>query len=329
MQDRLAEALPPPRLVDDEVLHEAARPADRRGRQLVAGGHQEARLGVELAVADEPRQPLAERRHAAAAVAVPCSSRACTASASAGPNARTEVPAGPDGRGRVARQVDAHQQAGDARRGQPSVPPAARTRPRPRSTSTSPSPGSSDRISGWVVARKCAVACLFGESSQQPTCPHTRHIRRCTQREPSRRSRGRRRPRRRPTSPSWSRCVQISGTGRSSFVRHRGLCHESAPPSGLREHPVDGVDRGAGSSHQSSAAAAAAYCCTVHSPLTPDQSVHRRSCRSARGSDPKNAEISWSMPRTFHARKTHGSRDARSLVDLRTRSVRFGPGTLI
>ena len=37
---------------------------------------------------------------------------------------------------------------------------------------------------GCPVARKCAVACLLGEESQQPTCPHERHSRRCTQCEP-------------------------------------------------------------------------------------------------------------------------------------------------
>src|SRR5439155_19927713 len=37
---------------------------------------------------------------------------------------------------------------------------------------------------GWRVAWKCRVACLPGELSQQPTCPHVRHRRRCTQRPP-------------------------------------------------------------------------------------------------------------------------------------------------
>ena len=35
---------------------------------------------------------------------------------------------------------------------------------------------------GWVVARKCFVACLFFEESQQPTCPQVRHILKWTQR---------------------------------------------------------------------------------------------------------------------------------------------------
>lgn len=35
---------------------------------------------------------------------------------------------------------------------------------------------------GWVVARKCLVACLFFEESQQPTWPQVRHILKWTQR---------------------------------------------------------------------------------------------------------------------------------------------------
>src|SRR5260370_40486975 len=37
---------------------------------------------------------------------------------------------------------------------------------------------------GWLVAWKCLVACLFFESSQQPTCPHERRRRRFTQVSP-------------------------------------------------------------------------------------------------------------------------------------------------
>lgn len=37
---------------------------------------------------------------------------------------------------------------------------------------------------GWLVAWKCAVACLFGELSQQPTCPQVRQIRRWTHQSP-------------------------------------------------------------------------------------------------------------------------------------------------
>src|SRR6202163_2125291 len=33
---------------------------------------------------------------------------------------------------------------------------------------------------GWPVAWKCFVACLLGESSQQPTCPQVRQIRKCS-----------------------------------------------------------------------------------------------------------------------------------------------------
>src|SRR6266851_7068667 len=39
-------------------------------------------------------------------------------------------------------------------------------------------------MTGWLEAWKCFVACLFFEESQQPTCPHSRHIRRCTHESP-------------------------------------------------------------------------------------------------------------------------------------------------
>src|SRR5437764_10840281 len=34
---------------------------------------------------------------------------------------------------------------------------------------------------GWPLSCPCAVACLFGDESQQPIFPHVMHIRRCTQ----------------------------------------------------------------------------------------------------------------------------------------------------
>src|SRR6266545_6362123 len=34
---------------------------------------------------------------------------------------------------------------------------------------------------GWPLSRSCAVACLFGDESQQPILPHVMHMRRCTQ----------------------------------------------------------------------------------------------------------------------------------------------------
>ena len=43
------------------------------------------------------------------------------------------------------------------------------------------SPGSAERITGWPVLSKWAVACARGEESQQPTWPQVRHMRRCTQ----------------------------------------------------------------------------------------------------------------------------------------------------
>src|SRR3954469_23661323 len=41
-------------------------------------------------------------------------------------------------------------------------------------------------MTGCVVAWKCAVACLLGELSQQPTSPQTMHSRRCTHQPPVR-----------------------------------------------------------------------------------------------------------------------------------------------
>src|SRR5215468_4919246 len=41
-----------------------------------------------------------------------------------------------------------------------------------------------ERTSGCPTARKCRVACLFFDESQQPTCPQLRHNRRCTQVSP-------------------------------------------------------------------------------------------------------------------------------------------------
>src|SRR5580692_6741306 len=46
------------------------------------------------------------------------------------------------------------------------------------------SPGSKDFMMGCLVLWKCFVACLFLELSQQPTWPHSRHNRRCTQGSP-------------------------------------------------------------------------------------------------------------------------------------------------
>src|SRR6266550_1701727 len=39
-------------------------------------------------------------------------------------------------------------------------------------------------MTGWPVAWKCLVACLFLEQSQQPTWPQVKHRRRCTHRSP-------------------------------------------------------------------------------------------------------------------------------------------------
>src|SRR4029453_17879810 len=37
---------------------------------------------------------------------------------------------------------------------------------------------------GCLLSWKCILACRCGEESQQPTCPHVRHIRKCTHLEP-------------------------------------------------------------------------------------------------------------------------------------------------
>ncbi len=49
------------------------------------------------------------------------------------------------------------------------------------------SPGSSDRMIGCSLDRACPEACWPGESSQQPTWPQSRQMRRCNQTPPSRR----------------------------------------------------------------------------------------------------------------------------------------------
>src|SRR2546429_1650366 len=72
---------------------------------------------------------------------------------------------------------------------------------------------------GCWVARKCFVACLFFEESQQPTWPQVKHRRRCTQLSPILRH---------SSQPSlfglilriWSTCVQVSAI-EVSFALHR------------------------------------------------------------------------------------------------------------
>src|SRR5262245_13670532 len=43
------------------------------------------------------------------------------------------------------------------------------------------SPASAERTIGWPLSALCALACLFGDESQQPIFPQVMHIRRCTQ----------------------------------------------------------------------------------------------------------------------------------------------------
>src|SRR5260221_9085083 len=86
---------------------------------------------------------------------------------------------------------------------------------------------------GWLVAWKCLVACLFFESSQQPTCPHSRQRRKCTQVSPIFKQSSH------PlalgvTSRIWSRCVHrfaisISFTY-STYKAILYLAHERARP---------------------------------------------------------------------------------------------------
>src|SRR6266446_6763250 len=62
---------------------------------------------------------------------------------------------------------------------------------------------------GCFVLWKCFVACLLGDESQQPTCPHSRQRRRWTQVAPIFRQSSQ------PsalgvTSRIWSRCLQVA-----------------------------------------------------------------------------------------------------------------------
>src|SRR6266705_38609 len=53
-----------------------------------------------------------------------------------------------------------------------------------------------ERMIGCLVLWKCFVACLFFEESQQPTCPHSMHSRRCTQVSPI-------------LTQSWQTCTSV------------------------------------------------------------------------------------------------------------------------
>src|SRR6266478_147532 len=72
---------------------------------------------------------------------------------------------------------------------------------------------------GWCTLWKCAVACRFGELSQQPTWPQDMHSRRCTQRPPVLRQSSQPSPLA-VTSRTWSRCVH-TGIGNISVRRPR------------------------------------------------------------------------------------------------------------
>src|SRR6185295_8185363 len=74
---------------------------------------------------------------------------------------------------------------------------------------------------GCCVEWKCFVACLFCESSQQPTWPHVRHRRRCTHVSPDARHSSQ------PavfglavtTKFRWPQCADMTGKRRSAASR--------------------------------------------------------------------------------------------------------------
>jgi len=66
----LAEPAPAPRFIDHDVLDEDACPEDRRGDDFSVRVDEEAKLRVELAVAEELREPDVERFYASAALTV-------------------------------------------------------------------------------------------------------------------------------------------------------------------------------------------------------------------------------------------------------------------
>ena len=70
---------------------------------------------------------------------------------------------------------------GSARAAHARASSSRETRPRRRSTRTSPPRAAAERITGWPVSWKWAVAWRFGESSQQRITPHCVQSRRCTQ----------------------------------------------------------------------------------------------------------------------------------------------------
>ena len=76
---------------------------------------------------------------------------------------------------------------------------------------------------GWPVAWKCAVACRFGELSQQPTSPQIMHSRRCTHLEPIFRHSEQPSVLDGVTSISiWSRCEQLFEDTTLSLLPDKG-----------------------------------------------------------------------------------------------------------
>src|SRR5947207_11145185 len=102
------------------------------------------------------------------------------------------------------------------------------------------SPGSNERTIGCCVFLKCALACLFFESSQQPTCPQLKHSRKCTQLSPVRRhssqpsARG-------VTGRICSKCGQLSIGDLRCYRYSMGLRATDIP---LMQRPLlEGADR--------------------------------------------------------------------------------------
>ena len=110
--ERRAEAASPPALVDDEVLHEAARPADHGADEAVVVRREQHEAGVELGVALKRRLPRSSGLDAAAAVAVGVDEQGVERRRVRGLVRPHRDAGGPRRRRRRRREVDAHAQDG-------------------------------------------------------------------------------------------------------------------------------------------------------------------------------------------------------------------------
>ena len=104
------------------------------------------------------------------------------------------------------------------------------------------SPGSMERITGCCVSWKCAVACFFSEESQQPTCPHWRHRRRCTHVVPSRRHSSHPSGVRGSTHESVT-CEVLAGSLDRVHGQHLALCQAALLVVDPVEHGLLEVER--------------------------------------------------------------------------------------